>query len=376
MANELPKNDIPGAGCGCLSRRLFLGSSAAAGVAAFTPPALAAAASANRLIDVHHHAIPSFWFNETKSAIIAQTGGRIGPQWTTWRPELSIEAMDRNNVAMALLSISAPGTWVGGLQASRDLTRRSNDYLATVVGKWPGRFGFHAPLALPDIDGSLREIAYAMDELGADGIGLMTSYDGRYLGDALFAPVFEELNRRKAAVYVHPVVPECCNALSPDVLPNFVEFLHDTNRAVLSLLLSGSLRKYSGISFIFSHAGGTLPMMAGRVTNLLRASPEAAIVAPDGLEPVMRGLYYDLANAANVPAYRALTAVVPTSQIVFGTDFPIVPIQATAAGLGTLGMSEQDQAAISRDNMLKLYPGLSVRMQLGAQARPFQPPTL
>jgi predicted TIM-barrel fold metal-dependent hydrolase len=314
------------------------------------------------LIDVHHHALPDFWLDAARPAIAAQVGGRIGPQWSGWTPAKSLEVMDRHHIDLALLSISAPGVWFGDKAASRGLTRRCNEALAEMVKTRPDRFGFHAALALPDVEGSLREIDHAFDVLKADGIGLMTSYGGKYLGDPTFTPVFEALNRRKAVVYVHPVSPACCTALMPAVSPNFIEFLQDTNRTVLSLMFTGTLRRFRDITFIFSHAGGSLPMMAGRISGLVASYPEAAAAIPDGFLSEFRRLYFDVANSTNRAAFGALAELVPMTQVVIGTDFPIVPIEATVNGLGGLPLSPDDRQRLAAGNALRLYPALAARI--------------
>jgi predicted TIM-barrel fold metal-dependent hydrolase len=347
--------------CQCGRRSLILGGLAAL-VGAPRNFAAMPTTAAPDAIDIHHHAIPDFWFAAAEAAVRAQVGGRIGPQWRGWTPETSLQAMDRQGVAMALLSISAPGTWLGEVAPARTLTRRCNEHLAGIVRDRPNRFGFHAALALPDVEGSLREIDHALDVLKADGVGLMTSYGGKYLGDPQFTPVFEKLNARKAVIYVHPVAPACCTALTPSVSPNFLEFLHDTNRAVLSLMFSGTLRRFPDLTFIFSHAGGTLPMMAGRISGLVAAYPEAAAGAPDGLAAEFRRLYFDVANSTSKATFGAMAELVPLTQAVLGSDFPIVPYEATTRGLGALGLPGDTLRAVRRDNALRLYPHLSARM--------------
>jgi predicted TIM-barrel fold metal-dependent hydrolase len=244
------------------------------------------------------------------------------------------------------------------VQQSRSLARRCNEYAAQLVRDDPGRFGFFAALPLPDTDGSLREIDHALSTLKADGIGLMTSYDDRWLGDAAFAPVFEELNRRNAVVYVHPTAPACCRSLMPYVPPNLTEFIQDTNRAITSLMFSGSLRRLSGIRFLFSHAGGTIPMLAGRIAEISSRQPELAALVPNGVEYELRRLHYEVANSATRPAIAALMSLIPIAQILFGSDYPVYPISMTAGGLSKVGLSGADLQAIERDNAMRLLPRL------------------
>src|SRR3979411_1988884 len=189
---------------GQVSRRNFL----AGGVAALglgttqARPALAQAQPRSR-IDVHHHYLPPF-HRETR---LKNRGGAGLPDWSV---QMSLDDMDKAGVATAVVSAVQPGVWFGDNEAARKLTREGNEYGARMVAGYPGRFGLFAAIPLPDPEGSLKEIAYAFDTLKADGIGLFTSYQDKYLGDPAFVPVYEELNRRKAAVYVHPVTPDCC----------------------------------------------------------------------------------------------------------------------------------------------------------------------
>ena len=208
-------------------------------------------------IDVHHHILPPNYVE-----IVGDD--RIGPlilagKTPQWTPEMSIEAMDRNGIQTALTSISAPGLWFGETQETIDLCRHCNEYAAEITKDHPTRFGVFASLPLPDVDASLAEIAYALDDLKADGIGLLTSYGNQYPGDPAFAPVFDELNRRKATVYFHPTNAPC-NQCQPEIPAATLDFPFDTTRAVVSLLFNGTFARCQDINFIFSHAGGRDPV--------------------------------------------------------------------------------------------------------------------
>ena len=193
--------------------------------------------------------------------------------------------------------------------------------------------------------------------LKADGIGLMTSYGDKWLGDPAFAPVFAKLNRRKAVIYVHPASPLCCTSLMSYVPPFFSEFQQDTTRTILSLIFSGSISRLPDIRFIFSHAGGTLPMVAGRIEHY-STLPAFKEKVPNGFDYELKRLYYEIANAAYKPSMAAITNMVPTSQIMFGTDFPLVAIDDTANGLRSLGLPPAELQAIARGNALGLFPPL------------------
>ncbi|HKA79270.1 MAG TPA: amidohydrolase family protein [Xanthobacteraceae bacterium] len=340
------------------SRRQFLATAAGLGAGAIlAAPAVQGQTSAPRLIDVHHHIVPPFWFEEVKDRIAAQGGGRIIPTWYGWSPQKAVEAMDRNGVDTAIISMTTPGIFFGDVPQGRRLSRAFNDYAMQIVKDHPGRFGLFATLPVPDTDGSLKEIEYAFEVLKVDGIGLMTSYGDKWLGDPAFAPVLAELNRRKAVVYVHPSSPLCCTSLMSYVPPFFSEFQQDTTRTILSLIFSGSLGRMPDIRFIFSHAGGTLPMVAGRIEHY-SSLPAFKDKVPNGFDYELKRLYYEIANAAYRPSIAAITSMVPTSQIMFGSDFPLVAIDDTANGLRNLGLPAADVQAIARGNAIGLFPRL------------------
>lgn len=344
----------------CRSRREFLSALGALAASAFVPSALPAQTSSSTtkpgLIDLHHHILPPAYLAEARDRVIAQGQGFLPARVLEWSPQNSLAEMDQNGVAASIVSISTPGVWFGSAQSARTLARKCNEYAARLVNDYAGRFGFFAVAPLPDIDGTLREIAYAMDVLKADGIGFMTSYGDKWPGDPAYAPVFDELNRRKAVVYFHPTGPNCCRDLIPNVPYVFTELPHDTTRAITSLLFSGSFARLRDVRFIFSHAGGTLPMVAGRISRQSAQMKELAAKLPNGVEYELKRLYYEIAGSANPPAMAALMKLVLTSQILFGSDYPWGTIATTARGMASLGLSLADLKAIGRDNAMALLP--------------------
>jgi predicted TIM-barrel fold metal-dependent hydrolase len=336
-----------------LSRRGFLAEGLAAGAALGVGAATAAAQDNPRRIDVHHHLAPPRWITDV--VLGRNTGQRPLADWT---PQRSIEDMDKGGVATAIVSISEPSVWFGDNEAARALARDCNEYAARLVADHPGRFGQFAILPLPDTEGSLREIAYALDTLHADGICLMTSYQDKYLGDPAFAPVMDELNRRKAVVFTHPVRPDCCRNLLPDVAAPVLELAADTTRTIASVLFSGTATRCPDIKFIWSHGGGTLPFLTMRLVNWARARQDLKPRLPDGPVAALKKFYYDTAQAAHPYALSSLLRLVSTSQVVFGTDFPFVSAAATAQGLKDFGFGSSDLAAIDRGNAAALLPRL------------------
>lgn len=343
------------------SRREFLAGVAALGLTGIGPIgesiARAAASTTKRgLVDVHHHFVPRFYFVENQARIAAAAGGRVHPGYANWTPEQAIAAMDQQQVATAVLSLTTPGVWFGDAKAAAQTARRVNEYAADLARRHPARFGVFAVIPLPDTESSLREIEYAFTVMKADGIGLMTSYDDKWLGDPAYEAVFEELNRRKAVVFVHPTTGLCCRTLLPEVNPIMLEIPQDTTRAVANLLFSGTFSRFREIRFVFSHAGGDIPMVLGRMHQY--SPTDIADKAPNGIEYELRRLYYDIAGTAYRPAIAALTSFVPTTQILFGSDHPFIPLAQTAEAVLHLGFSVRELQGILHENTLRLLPRL------------------
>ena len=336
-----------------LTRRGLLGAACCCVGAAALGARCEAATSDVAAIDVHHHVIPPAWINGARKEIEATN--RNTAKITDWTPARSLEDMDANGVRKSMASITNPGTWFGDAAKAMALGRACNEYIADLKRDRPDRFGGLATLPLPDADASLEEIRYALDVLKLDGFGLMTSYDDKWLGDARFAPVLAELDRRKAAVFVHPTASVCCMAPIPDVSPSVIEFPLDTTRTIVSLLFSGALHRYPSINWIFSHAGGTLPMLAQRIANIIGSQPRLRERAPNGAMHELRKLNYDLAQGASPMQLAALTRLVPTSQIVFGSDFPFVSAREAREGMASWEFDAATRDAISRDNARRLF---------------------
>jgi predicted TIM-barrel fold metal-dependent hydrolase len=358
--NAFACTETAGLGCSCgFSRRQVMTAMAAfAATAIAAPAARAETPAAPRIVDTHHHFFPPPYLEPLKAWSDRAGLAALWPAQQNWTVAKAIEDMDRNTVATAMLSISTPGIWFGEAEAARRMARICNDYGAELVRSHPGRFGLFACVPMPDVDGTLREIEYAFDVLKADGIGFTTSYEGKWPGDPMFKPVFEELNRRKTIAYFHPLAPNCCaGMLIPGVTGSPVEYLFDTTRAVVSLLVNGTLAKMKDTRFLFSHAGGTIPMVAGRVVNALKGRKDIAEIAPEGIDAEFKKLFYDTANSFYAPTVAALTSYVPETQIVFGTDYPYLTTGANLDGLRKL-VTPAQMAAIGRDNAVRLVPRL------------------
>jgi len=359
-----------GFGCTChasmtytpVSRRTFLAGAGALGAAGMLP-GRTARAQGSRVIDTHHHFYPPAY----QKAWMDWEDTRKIPHFPTqvaWSVDKAVEELDKNGVSTGVLSLaSTPGTWFNLDPAgAAAMVRTSQDFAAEMVRDRKGRFGLFAPLSMLDTDTTLKEIEYVFDTLDADGVGLQTNYGDKWLGHASYKPIFEELNRRKAVVYVHPLVASCCAQLSVGAFPAVIEVPHDTTRTVVSLLLSGSFVRDRDIQWLFSHAGGTIPMLAGRIeafyARLAASGGQGGSFAPNGILAELQRLNYDTANATSPPAMAALMKLVATSQITFGSDYPYFPVSQIET-IRKMGLPAADLTAIESGNATRLIPRLA-----------------
>jgi predicted TIM-barrel fold metal-dependent hydrolase len=307
------------------------------------------------LIDLHHRIWPPISVTGTRRRIIAKGHTGLRALVVPWTPESTLAEMDGGGVATTIVSISMPGGGFGDVEADRRLMRACNEYAAGLARDYPHRFGFFAAVPLADTEGSLREIEYALDVLKADGIGLMTSYGVRWPGDRTFAPVLEELNRRAAVVSVHPPGPSCCREMIHYVPHPASELSRETTRAMTSLLAARAFARFRNIRFIFSHAHETLPMVARRLAREGTAAAPIVEEVRSGVDYESKRLYYDIAGSANRPAIAALRRSVPTSQILFGSDYPRGHIGMPASAAANLGLSVDDLRGVGRENAVALF---------------------
>jgi 6-methylsalicylate decarboxylase len=305
-------------------------------------------------IDTHHHFLPPEYVRLVGRKAIGRPSPSGAPDWDV---AASLRVMDENGIAAAVVSVSAPGIWFDNVSLAKRLARSCNDFAAQMAADHPGRFGFFAALPLPDVKTSLAEVAHTVETLKCDGVGLMTNYGNRYLGDPGFSPVFEEMNRRRLIVYVHPNTCSCDLDVLPGIPSSMIEFPHSTTRTIMSLLASDAFTRWPNIRFIFSHAGGTIPFLVNRIEG------QATILGKQGWLDQLHKLYYDTAGSANAAAFGPLLKLVTSKQVVFGSDFPFnaaAGVKGSLASLRSLGLSAEELRDIERANARSLFQRFSV----------------
>lgn len=285
-------------------------------------------------IDVHHHFLPDFYLKALQDAGVTNSGGQL---FTSWTPQKSLMLMQESGSTTAIVSISEPGLYpitYRNKQAARDLARKINEYTADLHEKYPQQFGGYAVLPLPDMEGSLIELEYALDDLKLDGVALLSNYGTHFLGDSRFNALFDAINERNGVFHVHPSVPP--SELSrPEFMPiDFMqEFTFNTTRAAVNLIFSGTLERCQNLKPILAHMGGTLPYLRFRLDDCFEelgkhdisklplppAVLDAWMSIPGRIANQMRRFYFDTALAADPICFAAVDAVAP-GHMLSGTD--------------------------------------------------------
>ena len=342
--------------CGCCSdrRRFLLGAGAAASSLAMPSIGQAQQPAARRVVDLHAHLTPPQYIQDLAGTNLLQ------PPTLAWTVGKHLEDMDAAGVDLTILSVTTPGIWFGDKDKARRMARYTNDYAARLATEYPKRFGSFTAIPLPDVEGSLKEIEYGLDQQKTDGIAVFTSYDGKWLGDKAFDEVFAELNRRKAVVYVHPTSAACCVNVLPYIPDAMIEYGTDTTRAIVNYIFLGASQRFPDIKMIWSHAGGSMPYMIERYDQAEKWPVPRQNVKPGGFRAEARKFFYDTAQSSNVVAMTGLKQVVSSSQIVFGTDVPFRNCVEHVKGLEECGVfSAAELAGIWRGNAARILPRLA-----------------
>lgn len=328
----------------------------------------------NFRVDVHCHHIPDFYRLSLAQNGIVTAGGIPIPAWS---PDMAVNFMNQFGIQTQVVSISEPGVaYLPTAQERLDMAVQINNYSTQELIQstaHPGRFGGFAVLPLGDLNNPLdvlnacNEAVRAVTQLGMDGVGLLTNYQGAYLGDPRLEPLMATLNALGAMVFVHPVTPVKPESI---VLPTFLfEFTFDTTRAAVNMLYLGVYRRYPNIRWLLAHAGGALPFLSYR-TSLFTLTPAAADAL--GLEVLNEvdvfgsyaNLFYDTALSPAAAAMKSVREVTTLDHILFASDWPFAgPVfLATTSGdpqprlSATFSPSERLQ--VERDNALAQFPRL------------------
>jgi predicted TIM-barrel fold metal-dependent hydrolase len=310
------------------------------------------------LVDVHSHFLTDDYLAALDSAGLKENvDGYPTPDWSV---ASALDRMDAWGIRTAVLSISAPGIVFVPMGSKPTLARKINDQLATFVAEHPDRFGGFAILPLPDVEAALREIEHAYDALKLDGVVLFTNIDGFYLGDKRFDPVFDELNRRDAVVFVHPVAPPGFDIGRLGFPAPAIEFPFETTRMIMNMIGSGTLRRCPRVRVIAAHGGGTVPFLAPRISrNLVRFGKLSPAFTPEEVVSAFRSFYYDVTAVTHRNAIDALLTLAPRDRLLYGSDHPFMPSALIPPAIDFImsepALPEADRQALAVGNAKRLF---------------------
>lgn len=339
-----------------IDRRTLLGALGAATVSGVALSAVRATAAplpvAGGVVDVHSHMVPDFYLREALASGIVFPDGM--PKWPSWSVGEHVQMMDGCGIDTAILSVSSPGVHFGNDDKAADLARRVNDFGAGVVAGQP-RLGFFASLPLPNVLASVLEAVRALDQLGAEGVTVMSNAGGMYLGDVALTPLLAALDARSAVVLVHPTSPPNSSAVSLGLPAPMMEFLFDTARTVVNFILLGVVDRFPNIRWVFTHGGGVLPLLADRVDFFRSQVGFGTPTTPD----VLRRLWFDLAGTPVPRQLPALLSTVGQDRLVYGSDYCFTPIAAVqeqirALDSGAARSGFENWRAATSDNARRL----------------------
>jgi 6-methylsalicylate decarboxylase len=310
-------------------------------------------------VDVHHHILPDFFWAATNEA--DHPVGGIQPP--TWSAEAAVSFLDDAEIDVAVTSISTPGVHTGDDKVARALARRCNELSAELVRTYPGRFGGFACLPLPDVDSSLDELRYALDELRLDGVVLFSNALGIYLGDQRLTPLFDELQRRRAVAFVHPNASPDPSAHALGLPDSLIDFTADTTRAIAQMHYGNTFARTPDVKYIFSHAGGTIPYLAGRFAVVDQMDVIPGSENRSSAADTFRRLYWDTALSWSDPVLAMLRSVVGIDHVLFGTDYPYLRRDLAVSARGhiatTSELMPEEKTAVLGGNAATLIPRLA-----------------
>jgi predicted TIM-barrel fold metal-dependent hydrolase len=299
-------------------------------------------------IDVHHHIIPAVYRAALESRGLT-AGGLPSPPWNE---QLALAAMDRHEIATAIVSVSTPGVHFGDDADARELARAVNEFAAELGERHRGRFGFFATLTLPDVDGSIEEANYALDNLGADGVILLANVEDRYLGDPMFEPLLAELDRRGTTIFVHP--SRLPGPPAAGIPPYIADFLLDTTRTAVSLVRAEVFNRHRNLKFILSHGGGFVPFAAHRLAMTSTFDSDRSV--EEYLADFQR-FYVDVAQASSPTSLPTVLQFFGAEKVLFGSDWPHASDPGVAYFVGlydSMTLPSDERAAIDSGNAKQL----------------------
>jgi len=363
-----------------MNRREFLsttaGSIGAAAAAGGAVDALAqtaqrpVAGAPPQKLDIHTHHYTQGFFQKIREnggqfsfstdpagrPIITYNGARffgIQPPMTDVVKRL--EDMDRVGIDVAVVSLSTPNVFFADAKGQPEVAKMMNDAYAEVIAKYPKRFKAFASIPMDAPDAALAELHRAVDSLKLNGVILLSNIRGAALTDPRYRPFFEEANRMRLCIFLHPMLPAASEPFKEYVLGPIIGFPFDTTLAVARMCFDGMLKDFPDIKWIIGHAGGAVPFLMERIDSGYRDFAETKVKIDQLPSVYLKRLYYDTVTF-NPYNLHMLRDQVGADHMLMGSDYPhlLGSIDKAVSSIESLPIPQAEKQRILGGNALAI----------------------
>ena len=321
-------------------------------------------------IDVHTHYYPETFFqmirdtpsefsfakDPTGRTIITLNGARFfGVTAPMSDPARRIEDMDRVGIDVEVISLSTPNIFFADETRQAEVARIMNDAYAELIAKHPKRFKGFASIPMDGPDAAIAELHRAVDQLKLNGVVLLSNIRGRALTSPIYRPFFEEANRMKLCIFLHPMIPPNPEPFKEYVLGPLVGFPFDTTLAVARMCFDGLLAELPDIRWIIGHLGGAIPYLMERLDSGYRDFTECKAKIDQPPSTYLKKLYYDTVTFSSYNL-RMVRDLVGVDHMVMGSDYPhlLGSIERSVSSIQDLAIPEYEKKKIFSGTALSI----------------------
>lgn len=299
------------------------------------------------IIDSHSHWLPEEIINNAH--FFSKAWGDI---------ESQLKMMEEAGIDKAVLSYPTSDAHLK-LGSISLVTRIYNDNVAKIIKRFPDKFIGAAILPVDNSHDMVEEIKRVTEEMGFKAISLATNYNGKYLDEPMFLPVFEEAQKRKIPIFVHSQIisPIGVERVNDPLLTPVIEYIFDTAICIGKLMMAGMLKDLD-LPLIFGYFGGAMPFLEHRFDATYEMLRKMNFVKDLGGIPsqFLKKVYVDTGGDRNMLNLKISVGFFGAKHTVWGSDWPAKKdVAAGIKAVNELDVSEKDKADILGGNLEKLF---------------------
>ena len=290
----------------------------------------------------------SFGTSSSGQTIITYRGARffgVTPAMTDVSKR--IEDMDRVGIDVEVVSLSTPNVFFTDAEHQPTVARMMNDSYAELIARHPKRFKGFASIPMDASDAALDELHRAIDTLKLNGVVLLSNIGGKPLTSPEYRPFFEEANRMKLCIFLHPMIPAQSDSFREYVLGPIIGFPFDTSLAVARMCYDGLFEELPDIRWIIGHLGGAIPYLMERMDNGFRDFADCRVKIDNLPSVYLKRLYYDTVSFSPY-TLKMVRDMVGAEHMVMGSDYPhlLGSIDRAVTSIEALDIPDGDKNAI------------------------------